>query len=160
MPVRTERYLRLPFRGRNFFVEEGWYYSNEERHIHRYRKHWGIDFRLKRGTPILAAHAGFALASYQHHVRTWRGDTLVYQGKPVGFGFGYHVVIWQPERKRGTLYAHLEQPHRGLPLIKPQGTWPKLRAKLIDLSPAGYARLGKWVRSGEVIGWCGDSGCT
>lgn len=153
-------YLRLPFHGRTFYVEEGWYYSREERSIHRLRKHWGIDFRLARGTPILAAHDGFALAGYQHALRLWRGKPLMYQGKPVGFGMGYYVVIWTPARKRGSLSCHLERISPRLPFTKPKGRFPNLGSKLGALPPVEFVRRGRFVRAGEVIGWCGDQGCT
>ncbi|MBI5466465.1 MAG: M23 family metallopeptidase [Candidatus Kerfeldbacteria bacterium] len=157
---KVNRYLHLPFRGSRFFVEEGWYYSAEEHGIHHYKKHGGIDFRLRRGTSILAAHSGYALASYQHNIRRYRGRDLMYQGKPVGFGLGYLVVIWNPGLKRGTLYGHLQKASPALPHVRPTGKFPNLKSRLFSLRPSEFVRRGKRVRAGQVIGWCGDQGCT
>ena len=156
----SQPYLHLPFRAEKFYVEEGWYYSAEEQAIHLYKKHGGIDFRLQRGMPILAAHSGYALASYQHRIRRYKGRDLLYQGKPVGFGYGYFVVIWNPAIKRGTLYGHCQKLSPRLPFVKPTGKFPNLISKLYSLSAAEIIKRGKRVWAGQVIGWAGDQGCT
>jgi murein DD-endopeptidase MepM/ murein hydrolase activator NlpD len=158
--VKIEPYLSLPFRGKKFFVEEGWYYSKQENSIHHYKKHSGIDFKLKRWTPILAAHSGYALGSYQHNVRRYRGRDLLYRGRPVGFGYGYFVVIWNPELERGTLYGHCQKLSPRLSFIKPTGKFPNLKSGLYSLPAAQIIKRGSLVKVGQVIGWAGDQGCT
>ena len=153
-------YLRLPFCEWRFLVEEGWYYSDEERRIHRYRLHRGVDFSLKRGAPILAAHAGYALASYQHDYRRLSKKIMSYQGKPIGFGYGNFVQIYNPQNQRCTLYGHLQKVSKSLPFVRPHGLWPRLVTPTFRYTPHQFVTRGKLVKAGDVIGWCGDSGCT
>ena len=153
------RPLGLPFTARRFFVEEGWLYSRGERAIHHLTTHRGIDFRLKPGTPVVSSADGYAVASYQHSLRYYRNKVLAYRNKPVGFGYGYLIVVYHPSLKKFTLYGHLSRVSTGLKFVRPVGKWPSHRTAVLRMGPAQLLR-GSKVRAGQLLGWSGDSGCT
>lgn len=159
-PPKSPAYLRLPVKSKDFFIEEGWLYSVLEKRIHKSAVHRGTDFKLQRGTPIVAAHGGWAIASYHHNYKYVRNKIVYYKGRPVGFGFGYFVQIYNPKNKRWTLYGHLQKTKGRLAFIKPSGAFPRCSTPAMR-APAGFmVKHGTRVKAGEVIGWCGDSGCT
>ena len=157
-----KRYLKIPVRGK-YRITEGWRYSKHESGIHGTLIHGAVDFSQKRGSPVYAAAAGWAISSYHGDYAVDEKDRIKkYKGKPVGFSLGYFVQIYHPSVKRFTQYGHLGSIAEKIPFAKPR----KLKGWLC---PVGHKipgpKLSKykkavWVKQGEHIGNIGDSGLT
>ena len=120
-------YLTMPLRG-NFSITEGFIYSQEERDVHGNYFHKGIDYATPYGTPVYASASGYGVAGY-HRFTVLEDDNTprLYQGLPIGNGFGYFVQIYHPysickvKGGRITQYGHLSKFGRG---IKAKNYWP------------------------------------
>ncbi|KKR06088.1 MAG: Peptidase M23B and LisM domain [candidate division WS6 bacterium GW2011_GWF2_39_15] len=107
------KYLSSPIKKYDF-ISEGFIYNAAERSIHGQFFHKGIDYSAPYGTPVYAAAAGYAVASY-HRFPVLRSDFTIQilDGKPLGNGLGYFVQIYHPENISGvkggriTQYGHL-----------------------------------------------------
>lgn len=162
--LMTGKYLSLPIRG-NYKITEGWFYSEQEKKIHGLSFHGGVDFAQSRGSKVLAAADGWAIASYSsnpfYDERT--GELRRHRGKIVGMSLGNFVQIYHPNVKRFTQYGHLQQISEKIPFAKPRllddGRLIPIGHKL---KPGDYRKYSKavWVKRGEVIGHVGDSGLT
>lgn len=159
----SKQYLSLPVKRRDYQITEGWIYTNEEREIHGYAEHGAVDFALPRGSEVLAAAAGYAIASYSRYLtlnEKYRKQML-YKGKPIGFDLGYFVQIYHPESGRYTEYGHLEKIAGKIPFSIPRqmkdGRFIPFGHKI---NPSKYStyKNAVWVERGDVIGFIGDSG--
>ncbi len=108
-------YLSLPIK-QKFVISEGFIYSKQEHTVHREYLHKAIDFAVPFGTPIYAAAAGYAVASYHRRTLTNNDGTIMtLNGQPLGIGYGYFVQIFHPEKVckikggRITQYGHLSK---------------------------------------------------
>lgn len=149
------RFLSIPFsRGTEYRVLQGWIYSAREQAIYHAQDHMAIDFATRRGTPVLAAADGLALATYQCEP----GGT--YKGKRVGKGLGLFVQVWHPERQVFTMYGHLSAVAKEIPYYKPE-IHGEYYEPVIVYRPGDQISSvqTKTVRRGEVIGSVGDTGC-
>lgn len=121
-------YLRLPIRD-TYQLNEGYIYSQEERKVHGWHIHGGLDFDCEFGTSVYAAASGYAVSTYHRFVdKNKNGSIRLYKGKPLGMGFGYMIQIYHfPEITRSgvpriTQYGHLSHI---IPEIKPLFFPPK-----------------------------------
>ncbi len=154
-------FLTLPFTKQYYKITEGWHYSEQEKSIHGFVGHAAVDFALKRGTPVLAAADGIAISSYlSFPVKNEDGSPRLYQGKPVGYGFGYFVQVYHPENGLYTAYGHLEKVAENIKFFKPRKMGEKLWPVGHKLDPNSSNYPGTLVKRGEVIGFSGDSGLT
>jgi hypothetical protein len=124
-------YLQLSIKSSEYRINEGYIYSQEERKIHGFHIHGGVDFDCSFGTPVLAAASGLAVATYHRFVlRNTDGSLRLYNGKPLGFGFGYMVQIYHDNKitlgtgNRITQYGHLSQITDILPKFLPPKVKP------------------------------------
>ena len=101
-------FLRLPFAKQKYHITEGYYYSDQEKAIHGFENHGGIDFALKRGTPVFAAADGMAIFSYFSYPLNRDNKPILYKNKQVWYGLGYFVQIYHPKQKLYSSYGHLE----------------------------------------------------
>lgn len=160
-------FLFLPFRqGTKFKITEGWKYSVQEKRIHGFELHRGVDFAAKRGTPILAPADGFAFSSFSLAFAGVEKETFVtksteakkYRGKFIGFGLGNFVQIFNPKEKIYLSFGHLEKVAPKIPFFEPQ---PKDDAfDPVVLFGNKLKKQGRFINRGEVIGYMGDSGCS
>lgn len=134
-------------------ITEGYDYLQELSLHPSVKRHYAVDFQVRRGTPVLAAADGYAFASYH----------LVYledrfQGKRMGFGLGRFVQIWHPQAGVYTLYAHLGQIDSSVRYHQPvrldEGWDP---AKLY-VPVEEFLKLAAPVKRGQRIGTVGTSG--
>lgn len=146
-------FLALPF-GTNVEIEitEGWFYSPQERQIHGHDIHYGVDFAGARGTPVLAAAEGWAVASYELN---FAGN---YQGKSVGFGLGNFIKVWHPHMGVYTLYGHLESVAPEVPFLAPVARENFYLPTALHHSPENLMRSSSFVARGQCLGYIGDSG--
>lgn len=166
--IEVEPFLTLPFEKKNYQITEGWNYSEKEKEITGFTGHGGIDFELAFGSTILAAADGWAISSYMNFpIKDEKGQVKLYQGKPLGFGYGYFVQIFHPKEVTGTeiplytTYGHLLT-ITGVPFHKPRKTgdswWPVGNKVSPDLYPLYHHA--RYIKSGQVIGYSGFSGLT
>lgn len=157
-----KQFLTLPFSKKIYKITEGWHYSNDEKAIHGFSGHGAIDFALPRNTPVLAATDGWAIASYSWRLLKKEGRVLLYNGKPVGFGLGYFVQIYNPQAKLYTAYGHLREISPVIKFHAPRKLgnclWPV--GHKIDSENLSQYKLATRVKRGQVIGYVGDSGLT
>lgn len=158
-----KQFLTLPFPEGQYEITEGWHYSDEEKAIHGFSGHGAVDFALSRGTPVLAAADGWAIASYSwRRLKREEGRPLLYRGKQIGFGLGYFVQIYHPQTKLYTAYGHLQKITPGIKFLAPRKRedclWP-LGHKLDPEKLPRHIWATK-IKRGQVIGYVGDSGLT
>lgn len=102
-------YMELPIKD-SYSLEEGYIYSQEERDVHGFYIHGGLDFDCNFGTPVYAAASGFAVAGYHRFTLFNEDRTLrLHEGKPLGFGFGNMVQIYHSEETSGVLGGRVTQ---------------------------------------------------
>lgn len=154
--------MHLPFEEQDYEITEGWFYSDEEKAIHGFTTHGAIDFKLERGTPVLAAAEGLAVSSYFSYLLKKEGKPLLYNDKPMGFGLGYFVQIYHSQQDLFTTYAHLERVADEIKFHASRGhgdyIWPV--GHKVDPSKLPRYRWGTKVERGQVVGYVGDSGIT
>ncbi len=97
-------------------ITEGYLYTKEERDIHGFYFHKGIDYAASYRTPVYAAASGYAVAGY-HRFAILNDDNTprLYKDKPFSTGLGYFVQIYHPYKVckikggRITQYGHLSK---------------------------------------------------
>lgn len=153
-------FLYMPFKRQTYKVTEGWRYSQAEQKITGLVGHGGIDFKLPRGTGVLAAAPGWAISSYFGYFLKKEGKPVFYKNKPLGFGLGYFVQIYHPETKLYSAYGHLEKIAEVIRFHQPRriraNVWP-VGHKILPENLPKY-KWATWVERGQVIGFVGDSG--
>jgi murein DD-endopeptidase MepM/ murein hydrolase activator NlpD len=163
MEVNLKKFLYLPLKRTDYQITEGWRYSEEEKNIHGVSGHGGIDFSVPRGTEVLSAADGWAIASYYwKSLKNQDGSQRTLKDKEIGMGLGYFVQIYHPQENLYTSYGHLDRVSEEIPFHRPierNGVfWPVgHKVKPENLPHYKYA---KFVKTGEVIGFVGDSGLT
>lgn len=162
MKENIQLFLSLPFTKQPYTVVEGWYYSEQEKSIHGFLRHSGIDFQLSRNTPVLASADGWAISSYFGYPLIKDNKPVLYKDKQVGFGLGYFVQIYHPEAEIFTAYGHLSEVAPEIKFHKPRKLgnhfWP-VGHKISPEKLPDYKWVTK-VKTGQVIGYVGDSGLT
>jgi murein DD-endopeptidase MepM/ murein hydrolase activator NlpD len=152
-PYHSKPFLSLPFAtATRFVVSEGWLYSAREQKIHGHDVHGAIDFASSRGTPILCAADGFAVASFQ------AGFSGTYRGKRVGYGLGHFVQVWHPDRRIYTVYGHLEEISVAIPALAAERVGEEWNPVGLHIPTTTLVSLAVPVRRGQCIGAMGDSG--
>lgn len=139
-------------------------YSAEETSIHGMIKHQAVDFGLPIGTPVLAATAGWAVASYQGLFAYNRSSAnpikRLYKNQPLITGMGLFVQIYHPESATFSQYGHLSRIVPRIPFNPPaeeKGEWSPSGFRL---PVAEYEQKGCWVNQGDEIGEVGVTGLT
>jgi len=121
--VEPVPYLTLPFLSsdvRSYDITEGWRYSRNEHAIHGHRGHAGIDFAVPYGTPVVAPCSGFAISSYfSFPILEDSKELKLLDGKPIYFGLGYFVQIYNPEVQRFFQLGHLADIDPDIPFSLP-----------------------------------------
>lgn len=157
-------FLTLPFKSELCKIGGGWFYRQKDlvAKIGGFNRHSGIDFVLKRGTPILVAAPGWAVASYHHFLFRNREDRrrfIRYRGRLMGMGQGNFVIIYHPKRGCFTQYGHLERANPMIPFYKPEKKRGLVQPPVKKFQPRFFnKRNARRVKRGEIIGWVGDSG--
>lgn len=150
---RIKPFLALPFKkGTPLKITEGWFYSDEERKIHRHKFHRGIDFATDRGTPVYAPADGWAISSFHYQKR------LSYQRKLIGLSLGNFVQIWHSDQKYFTQYAHLESYEKSIPYFEPVKDGDVWYPSIVNYPIESLLKDAKFVKKGTLIGYVGDSG--
>lgn len=154
-------FLYLPFKKQNYQITEGWIYSEEERKIHSFLGHSGIDFALSRGTEIFAPADGIAIASYfSRPLMGKNGKYVLYKKKQVWFGLGYFVQIYHSEYDLFTAYAHLCKIEAPIKVHAPRKMgrfFIPVGHKVLPEKLEQY-KFAARVKKGDLIGYSGDSG--
>lgn len=158
-------FLSLPFKYKSYKITAGITYSAKETKISGQRRHYGIDYSLPRGTPILAAASGWAISSYHWHLlwdKVGKGRIRYkrYKGKLLGNGYGYFVTIYHPRQDLFTQYGHLDEIFPKIPFLEPMRRRLRFDTLVSRIKKSQFPKRGVWVRGGQVVGWCGDSGVT
>jgi hypothetical protein len=118
--INNHKYLIHPVK-EYIRISEGFLYTEEERNIHNFYFHKGIDYETKWKTPVYAAASGYAIAGYHRFPILNEDKTFrLYKNKPVSAGLGYFVQIYHPyniSRVKGgriTQYGHLSKFGKGI----------------------------------------------
>jgi hypothetical protein len=118
--IKTYKYLIHPLK-ENLEITEGFLYSQEERDIHGFYFHKGIDYPCSWATPVYAAASGYAVAGYHRFTRLNEDKTpKLFNNKPFSLGLGYFIQIYHPEKVSGipggriTQYGHLSKFAKGI----------------------------------------------
>jgi murein DD-endopeptidase MepM/ murein hydrolase activator NlpD len=153
-------FLTLPVK--NFVISEGWDYDAELPFHPDIPRHFAVDFRVPRGTPVYAAADGFAVQSFQTFyldkldqpgVHEWR------KNRRLGFGIGHFIQIWHPEQQVFTSYCHLDRVAGIIPYVPPVEEHPGLFNPTVVYQPLEEVlRVSKPVQRGQLIGYVGDTG--
>lgn len=129
-----------------------------------FTNHQAVDFAIPKGTPVLAAADGLAVASFDEApieyppgiIRTW-------QGRPVTWGYGLYIWIVHPSGWR-TVYGHL---HKLAPAFEkarayypPEVTKTAVNSTTRQFDPKDFGKKVKAlpVKAGQVIGLSGITG--
>lgn len=141
-------------------ITTGWLYEEEEKAIHGVHEHQAIDFDAPRGTPVLAAHDGWAIATYDEFPLIEEdGNSRTLDGEPIYFGAGLVVQVWHG-RGRYTQYAHLNSVTDAIPFYEPAEQEDALRPENLRVPVARYGKqvVAARVQTGEPIGTVGMTG--
>ncbi len=145
-----------------YSVQEGFYYSDQERRIHGKRKHGGVDIYAPYGAPIVAPCDGLAISSYHSYVLTdKKNHPILVDGLPAYFGLGYFVQILA---KNGRIIqlGHLSDISNHIPF-----SMPVYKAQLDMWVPTNHAHplevlqkhpMAIPISRGDPIGSLGFSG--
>lgn len=157
---KLQPFLTLPVN--KFVVSEGWDYDAELPFHPDIPRHFAIDFRAPRGTPVYAAAEGVALQSFQTYyldklnkpgVHEWR------KNRRLGFGIGHFVQIYHPNDYIFTSYCHLDKAAAAIPYTAPVEEHPGLFNPAVVYRPLDdLFPICKFVQRGELIGYIGDTG--
>ncbi len=118
--IKNHKYLIHPLK-ENANITEAFLYTKDERDVHGFYFHKGIDYACQWRTPVHAAASGYAVAGY-HRFTILNEDKTpkLYEGKPFSTGLGYFVQIYHPYRisrvkgGRITQYGHLSKFGEGI----------------------------------------------
>lgn len=166
-------YLYLPFKKEDlkkitaahnsnlYDITEGWTYSQQESAIHGFHNHFGVDFAVPYGTPLVAPTNGFAISSYHTFgLKNNDGSIKTYENRSVGFGLGYFIQIYSPEVNRFVQLGHLSEIDKAIPFSLPiqQGdNWLPTNHDLKINELTHHPKATK-VEKGQPLGKVGFSG--
>jgi hypothetical protein len=118
--IKHYKYLTHPLK-KNVKITEGFLYTEDERNIHGFYFHKGVDYATSWKTPVYAAASGYAVASYHRFTLLNENNTpKLLDGKPLSSGLGYFVQIYHPYKicrvkgGRITQYGHLAKFAKGI----------------------------------------------
>lgn len=157
-------FLTLPFKSELYKIGGGWFYRSEDlvTKFVGHNRHFAVDFKLPRKTPILAAASGWAIASYHHYLLRQKKDRrrfIRFRGISVGVGQGNFVIVHHPKQKLFTQYGHLEKINPQIFFYRPKKKRALFQPPVKKFQPRFFNRKNaRWVKKGEVIGWVGESG--
>jgi len=157
-------FLELPFKERAYKITGGWFYDSEEfiTKTLESNKHYAIDFKLSKGTPVTAAASGWAITSYHHFLLKNQKDRrrfVRYKGKLASSGQGNFVIIYHPKQRLFTQYGHLENVDANIPFCTPEKRRGRIVPPTAKFQPEFFTKQNAlWVRQGQIIGHVGTSG--
>ncbi len=180
--IKPEPYLTLPLRkgdlshwqirssqigiGRkiDYQISEGWWYSKETRRLFPYR-HAAIDFLLPFGFPVAAPCDGYAMSSYYSYPEIdENGNQKTKGGKPLNFGIGYFVQIYNLEQKRFIQLGHLSDIAKNIPFSPPEKRDGRFQPTNHVQTPEQLMTINNpsvvFVKTGDTVGFVGYSGLT
>ncbi len=118
--INNYKYLKHPLK-ESPQITEGYLYTEDERKIHGFYFHKGIDYTASYKTPVYASASGYAVAGYHRFAILNEDNTpRLYKGKPFSTGLGYFVQIYHPYKiskvkgGRITQYGHLSKFGEGI----------------------------------------------
>lgn len=161
MPQRPEPFLDRPFHpDTEAPISTGWLYHEDEKSVHGIEEHQAIDFDASRGTPVVAAHEGWAIATFDEFpLIEDEARPRTIEGEPLFFGAGLLVQVWHG-RGRYTQYAHLDSVADSIPYYEPVAEAQALRPQHLRVPVARYGKQipAYLVEAGEPIGSVGITG--
>jgi len=159
-----EPFLQLPFKEKAYKITSGWFYNPEEFITKTLgsNKHYAVDFKLNKGTPIMAAAPGWAIASYHHYLLRSRKDErkfIRYKGKLASNDQGNFVIIYHPKQQLFTQYGHLENVDANIPYYSPEKKRGQMIPPIAKFQPEFFVKQNAlWLEQGQIIGYAGTSG--
>lgn len=162
--VKPIPYLTLPFRKsevKSYNITEGWVYSRNEKAVHGFKVHGGVDYHVAYGTPVVAPCDGLAISSY-HSFPLLNEDESpkTLEGKKLYFGLGYFVQIYNPEVNRFIQLGHLSDISNNIPFSLPvfsEDTWTPTN-HILKISELKNNSMVAKLHRGDLVGYVGYSG--
>lgn len=161
LPFAETDLMKIPFRRGQYDVTEGWFYSQFERSVHGYSSHGAVDIAVPLKTPLYAPCSGYAIGTFADRwLYDQKNRIRTYQGKPMRFGLGYFVQIYNPDVYRYVILAHLYDIDESIPFSLPRERGEDWLPSNHDIriQDMPHNRMVKWVNKGDPIGQVGISG--
>lgn len=161
LPFKESELVRSPENYAIYDITEGWTYSDFEHSVHGFRTHSGVDLAVDYGTRVYAPCDGFAMSSYATRwLYNADGKIRTYQGKPMRFGLGYFVQIYNPDENRYVILGHLSDTPKNMPFSMPaqeKNDWVPTNQTVPIKQMSSHPFMTK-VKRGDLIGYVGYSG--
>ncbi len=150
--------LRLPFSAKaKVAIEEGYFYSQQERKFHGLAKHFGVDFGALLGTEVYAARDGYILQS-KHLDFVEQPSSQATIGYGLG-NFAMELCFADNGNPFYVSYGHLDSVEESIPYYEP--TWAaddSCDPVILYQSVESFMFQCRRVKMGDIIGRVGASG--